>query len=264
VRNFGLSRRAVSLVTSSMSSCSKHVDIVARSVGDALATKQLPFLLSIVAGSVDVIGFLALDGLFTAHITGNIVLLAARFVAGGEAPLSHLLAVPVFMLVLGLTRLSAAWLERARIPSLLPLLLLELLLLSSFLVVGLADGPSIDPNGASMVCAGMLGVAAMAVQNALVRISLTGAPSTAVMTTNVTVFTMDLGEILLAQDAGRVAKARERARYTGMAVAGFVVGCAVGAACEHILGLRSLAIPIGLLLVAAALGVFATLPHPRS
>jgi uncharacterized membrane protein YoaK (UPF0700 family) len=49
--------------------------------------------------------------------------------------------------------------------------------------------------------AGMLGVAAMAVQNALVRISLSGAPSTAVMTTNVTVFTMDLREILLAQDA---------------------------------------------------------------
>jgi hypothetical protein len=42
----------------------------------------------------------------------------------------------------------------------------------------------------------MLGVAAMAVQNAL-----SGAPSTAVMTTNVTVFTMDLREILLAQDA---------------------------------------------------------------
>jgi hypothetical protein len=36
-------------------------------------------VLSIVAGSVHVIGFLALGGLFTAHITGNIVILAARF-----------------------------------------------------------------------------------------------------------------------------------------------------------------------------------------
>jgi len=264
MRKFGLSRQAGSLSSCTAQKRLKRAELVLPSVDRSLAAKRLPFVLSIVAGSVDVIGFLVLDGLFTAHITGNIVVLAARFVAGGEAALSHLLAVPVFMLVLGLTRLSAAWLERARIPSLLPLLLLELFLLSSFLAVGLADGPSKDPNGASMVCAGMLGVAAMAVQNALVRISLTGAPSTAVMTTNVTVFTMDLGEILFAQDAGRVAKARKRARYTGMAVAGFVVGCAVGAACEHILGLRSLAVPIGLLLIAVALGVFATLPHPRS
>jgi urea transporter len=35
----------------------------------------------------------------------------------------------------------------------------------------------------------MLGVSAMAVQNALVQVSLKGAPSTAVMTTNVTRFT---------------------------------------------------------------------------
>jgi hypothetical protein len=128
-------------------SCRRSIVLLRRS--------GLPFALSIVAGSVDVIGFLTLDGLFTAHITGNIVVLTARFVAGGEAPLSHLLAVPVFMLVLGLTRSLAAWLERARIPSLLPLLLLELLLLSSFLAAGLADGPSTDPNGAGMVCAAL-------------------------------------------------------------------------------------------------------------
>jgi uncharacterized membrane protein YoaK (UPF0700 family) len=252
-----------------LSSCtmrahSRRTEPTALPAGDSVATMCLPLVLSVVAGSVDVIGFLALDGLFTAHITGNIVVIAARFVAGEQALLSHLLAVPVFMLVLGLTRLFAAWPERARIPSLLPLLLLELVLLFAFFAIGIYVNAHIDPNAASKVVAGMLGVAAMAVQNALVRISLTGAPSTAVMTTNVTVFTMDLGEILLAQDAGRVAKARERARYTGMAVAGFVVGCALGAACEHILGLRSLAVPIGLLLIAVALGVFATLPQPRS
>jgi uncharacterized membrane protein YoaK (UPF0700 family) len=254
MRNFGRSRHALSLGDSSMPSGSKRTDSVTPSVDNVLPAGQLPFVLSIVAGSVDVIGFLALDGLFAAHITGNIVVLAARLVAGEDASLSHLLAVPAFMLVLALTRILAALLERARIASLLPLLLLELLLLIGFFILGFVAGPSINPNAAPIVLAGMLGISAMAVQNALVRISLTGAPSTAVMTTNVTVFTIDLGEILLAQDPGRAVKARDRARSTGSAIAGFIVGCALGAACQHIVGLRSLALPISFLLTAIALG----------
>jgi uncharacterized membrane protein YoaK (UPF0700 family) len=257
------SRKAGSLASCTAQKRSKRAELALLSVDGSLARKRLPFMLSIVAGSVDVIGVLALDGLFTAHITGNIVVLAARFVAGGQAPLSQLLAMPVFVLVLGLTRLLAAWLERARIPSLPTLLLLELALLAGFLSVGLATGHPHDPNAASMVCAGMLGVAALAVQNALVRISLTGAPSTAAMTTNVTVFAMDICEILVAPDANRVARARERARDTGVAIAGFVVGCALGAAEEHFFGLHALAIPISFASIALVLGFAATAPRPR-
>jgi hypothetical protein len=47
-----------------------------KSVGDALGTKLLTFVLSVIAGSVDVIGFLGL-ALFIAHVTGNPVILAA-------------------------------------------------------------------------------------------------------------------------------------------------------------------------------------------
>jgi uncharacterized membrane protein YoaK (UPF0700 family) len=57
----------------------------------------LPAVLSTTAGAVDVIGFLTLDGLFTAHITGNLVMLAAHYVPGGFSQLGPLLAVPVFI-----------------------------------------------------------------------------------------------------------------------------------------------------------------------
>jgi len=79
--NYGRSRRALSLGAGSMPGGSKRADLVMPSADNTLAANWLPFVLSIVAGSVDVIGFLALDGLFAARITGNIVVLAARPVA---------------------------------------------------------------------------------------------------------------------------------------------------------------------------------------
>ena len=100
----------------------------------------------------------------------------------------------------------------------------------------------------------MLGVAAMAVQNALVQISLTGAPSTAVMTSNVTRFMMDAGELLLKRDPDAMAKARNRAARAWPAIVGFVLGCGFGAPCQAAAGLLSLALPTSLALLALALG----------
>jgi len=220
------------------------------SMDDTPGLKALPFLLGVIAGSVDVIGFLALGGLFTAHITGNLVVLAAHLVTGVDASLAHMLSVPVFIAALAATRLAAAGLERAGIRILGPLLWAQFLLLIAFLVIGVAAGPGASPGAPLMIGAAMVGVCAMAVQNALVRIGLDGAPATAVLTTNLTLLTMDLGEIVLGTDAGHVAKARERARRTWPAIAGFMFGCALGAACEAVLGLHALVLPVTCALIA--------------
>ena len=173
------------------------------SVEDSLAARLLPFVLSLIAGSVDVIGFLGLDGLFTAHITGNLVVLAAHIVAGSDASVSLVISVPVFVVALAATRLLAARLELSGFAPLSPLLLLQFVLICGFLAIACAPDPRVNANTPGMIIAAMLGVSAMAVQNALVRIVLTGAPSTAVLTTNITLVTMDLGEILLGRrDAG--------------------------------------------------------------
>ena len=52
------------------------------SVDSSLGMKMLPSVLSLIAGSADVIGFLGLGGLFIAHITGNLILIAAYIVSG--------------------------------------------------------------------------------------------------------------------------------------------------------------------------------------
>jgi uncharacterized membrane protein YoaK (UPF0700 family) len=227
------------------------------SVDSSLGTKLLPTLLSIIAGSVDAIGFVGLGGLFTAHVTGNLVILAAHLVSGGEASIAPMLSVPVFMVALGLTRLLVGGLESIGRASLRPLLLLQLLLLAGCLVLCIFAGPRINPDAPIAILAGMLGVSAMAVQNALVQISLKGAPSTAVMTTNITRFMMDVGGVMFGREAAEVAKAHSRANSTWPAILGFAVGCGLGAACEAAIGLRALALPIGLALLGLAMGLAA-------
>jgi uncharacterized membrane protein YoaK (UPF0700 family) len=95
------------------------------------------------------------------------------------------------------------------------------------------------------------------VQNALVQISLKGAPSTAVMTTNITRFMMDVGGVLLGHEPADKAQARSRAMRTWPAIVGFAVGCGLGAACEAAIGLRSLTLPTVLALLALAMGLAA-------
>ncbi len=236
--------------------------VLAPSVNNSPAVQALLVVLSLTAGCTDVIGFLGLNGLFTAHITGNLVVLAAHIVAGDPAIFSYILSVPVFMLVLFLTRLFAGALERAGLDTLGPLLLLQLLSLAVFLVLCVTAGPRLDPTAATVVFAGMFGVVAMAVQNALVQISLKGVPSTAVMTTNVTHFMLDLGGVLVGGDPAEIAKARSRAMHTLPVIVGFTVGCGLGAAGEAAVGLWSLALPTGLALLALAIG-FAVEPEGR-
>ena len=228
------------------------------SVATSIGTRLLPTVLSVTAGSVDAIGFLGLGGLFTAHITGNLVVVAAQLVRGGSATLAAMLSVPVFMVVLGLTRLLSGGFESIGLSSLRPLLLLEFLLLAGFLVVCVAAGPRIDPNAARAVVAGMLSISAMAVQNALVQISLRGAPSTTAMTNNITRFTMDVGEMLIGREPDGVESARRRAQHTWPTIVGFSVGCSLGAVCDAVIGLWSLALPAGLALLAVAIGFMPT------
>jgi uncharacterized membrane protein YoaK (UPF0700 family) len=225
-----------------------------RAAGDRLAG-TLPLVLSVIAGATDVIGFLGLNGLFTAHITGNLVLLAAHIVAGDSAIFSYLLSVPVFMLVLFLTSLMAGIIERGGGSSLRPLLLLQLLMLAAFLVLSVAAGPWRNPDAVLAIIAGMCGVAAMAVQNALVQISLKNTPTTAVMTTNVTHLMVDLGVVLVGGDTAAIAKAKSRARHTLPVIVGFTVGGGLGAAGEAAAGLWSLVLPTALALFALAIGM---------
>src|SRR5262245_60383338 len=93
----------------------------------------LAVLLSATAGAVDVIGYQRL-GLFTAHITGNIVVIGAELATGGPPKRLQMLAVPVFVAGVAATWLTAKALTRRRVGLARPLLLVQCLLIGGVLM----------------------------------------------------------------------------------------------------------------------------------
>jgi uncharacterized membrane protein YoaK (UPF0700 family) len=215
----------------------------------------LPAVLSVIAGSTDTIGYLGLHGLFTAQITGNLVILAAHITTGNAAITALLLAVPVFMLVLLATSVLTTVLQHRHLPTLAALLALQLLLLIGFGALCVTAGSPFDLRSPRGVLTGMSGVAAMAVQSALVQTALSGTPATLVMTTNVTNFVLALGQWLVPLRAGAREEAHRKAMRILPVIVGFILGCALGAAAENAYGLRALGLPVALALLALLMGL---------
>src|SRR5215510_13478830 len=189
---------------------------------------RLPALLSVIAGMVDVIGFLSF-GLFTAHVTGNLVVIAALLVRGGPLKIAPVLAVPVFTVAVGAVWLIAKGSDR-RGPALVrPLLFVQFLLLTCVLTFSVMNDPALEPHGLMAIVVAMIAVSAMACQFALLRLAVPGAPSTAVMTGNLTSSVLSLldglsrNQPLMEGPSGRWKK-------TLSLVAGFFTGCVAGAA----------------------------------
>ncbi|HRE30887.1 MAG TPA: DUF1275 family protein [Candidatus Berkiella sp.] len=211
----------------------------------------LLLLLSMTAGSVDSIGFLGLGGLFAAHITGNIVILSAHLVTGKFSQISPLLAVPIFMIVLGFVTAFAAHMKKKGVSVLLPLLVLQLILLIGSLFLSIIFGPFNNMDSAVAVTTGMLAVSAMAAQSATVKSALKKTPSTVAMTNNLTQLTLDLTFLVHERKTSEQEKqpVKEQAIITISSLLGFVIGCGFGATLQVLFGLKALLFPTTLALL---------------
>ena len=214
--------------------------------------ERLPALLSVIAGMVDLTGFFTLGHIFTAHVTGNLVVAAAAAVHGGPFNPAQILAIPVFMVAVATVWLIAQASGR-RGPSLARLLLLvQFLLLAAVLIFSIITRPSADPQGVAAGIAVMIAVAAMACQYALLRLAIPGAISTAVMTGNLTNTVLSLMDLLskhralLPVDTGRL-------RRSWHPLLGFLLGCVVSASAVSVLGDWTWSLPVVLSALAIAI-----------
>ncbi|WP_229416731.1 YoaK family protein [Massilia eburnea] len=167
--------------------------------------------LSFLAGYVDTLGFVALHGLFTAHVTGNFVLLGRELVAPGNDVLLKLLAFPAF--VAGVVAVRALVRRRQRVGD---DALRSAHLLQAALMLAAAAGARWD------MAAGLLCAAAMGAQNGYGKLLLAKLPASTVMTGNVTQLVID--------SLDRVGGAERPALAAlGGGILAFALGCVGGA-----------------------------------
>lgn len=197
------------------------------------------------AGYVDTLGFIALFGLFTAHVTGNFVLIAVSLADPGQTPsLLKLLAFPAFILGVAAARLLVAGCERRGSSAVKPSYLLQLVLLLGFMVCGMLAEPVGDHAGALAMAAGLLGAAAMGAHSAASKLLLTHLAPTSMMTGNVTQLVIDTVDRLRgAADAATKARC---AKFFWPVLA-FALGCAAAAFAYLAFGFVALAVPLAIL-----------------
>jgi len=220
----------------------------ARAERDALIGVGLAFT----AGFVDAATFIALTGLFTAHVTGNFVLIGAELVSTSSGVLAKLLALPVFVLAVALTRLIALGLERGGSAPLQPLLAIEAAVLSAFALAGVVLAPLGSPDGAKAISVGMLGVAAMGIQNGIGRVVIGHLAATTVMTVNVSQAVIDLTDRFCG--VGDQTQIGARLRRTLPAVLAFAIGALAGAFAVAAMSFWCMLVPafilIGLMIIS--------------
>jgi uncharacterized membrane protein YoaK (UPF0700 family) len=212
---------------------------------------SLPVLLSVNGGYVDSAGFLALQGLFSSHVTGNFVTVGAALVLGSSGVLAKLIALPLFCVVVALVRVLGYVLAAHAASQLRVLLSVKLVLLVAAAVLAIRLGPF--PNGDvwPALVTGMTLVSAMAVQNATQRLHLAAAPPTTIMTGNTTQAMIDVVDLLRGLPESD--PTRTRLAHMAANILGFAVGCAAAALAYVYLHMWCFAVPPLLALMAIAL-----------
>jgi uncharacterized membrane protein YoaK (UPF0700 family) len=222
----------------------------------------LPILLSINGGYVDTAGYLALQGLFTSHVTGNFVTLGATLALGTSGAIPKLLALPVFCIVIMATRLLTTGLSATRWPVLRAILVVKVALLVVGAVLAITLGPFRNGDGWSALATGMTLVAAMAIQNALQRTHLGAIPPTTIMTGNTTQMMIDLADLVRGATPEQQLLIRPRLHRLCTGIVAFAAGCAAAALAYALYGVWCFLVPPVVGLCALCLREAAPAPIP--
>ncbi|UOD33224.1 DUF1275 domain-containing protein [Massilia violaceinigra] len=203
------------------------------------------------AGYVDTLGFVALFGLFTAHVTGNFVLIGVALADASKASiLLKFLAFPAFIAGIAMARLLILACDKRQWPALKLALLLQVVLLAGFMLAGMAAAPIGEAPSTLAMAAGLLGTAAMGAHSASSRLLLAQLAPTSMMTGNVTQVVIDSIDVL--RGAGDAATSARCGKFFWPLLA-FAIGAIAAAFAFMAFGFIALIVPIAILCAEMAL-----------
>lgn len=204
--------------------------------------------LGFLAGYVDALGFIALFGLFTAHITGNLVLIGAELAEPGHHfSILKILVFPAFMIGVALAKIIAFQCQKNARNALLFLYMVEMVLLVAFMLAGMMAEPLDEDHVSELVMlTGIVAAIAMGVHSGCGRILLTDLTPTGMMTGNVTQLVIEFVELILEKADNRAR--RDFARYFWPIIA-FGLGALLAAFAYVRFGFQALMLPIAMLFV---------------
>jgi uncharacterized membrane protein YoaK (UPF0700 family) len=206
-------------------------------------------MLAFIAAYVDTLGFVAMFGLFTAHVTGNFVLIGAGMWGSGNGMLVKWLAFPAFIVgILAARCLDNRLIDRSSGARIASLYGMQILLLAGFSVAGLLARPILNGDGSWTIVCGMLGAAGMGVQNGYGKLGGRAMVPNTIMTGNVTQAVIDAYDLVsFAVPAHDKAVARARFARTWPPVLAFAIGAIAGAGAYVIASFWAMVVPLALL-----------------
>lgn len=214
--------------------------MIATKPSPTVASPMTAIGLAFTAGYVDTVGFIAIADLFTAHVTGNFVVIGAALVDSKAGLLGKLLALPTFVVAVACARLVAARYEATDRSPARALVAIQIFLLLCFMTLGLLATPITIADRPLPIAAGLMGVCAMATQNAAAKLVFSDLTPTTVMTGNVTQIVLDGVDVLRGHaDVG----ARMRLSRMGPPILAFAAGAIGGAYAITFVGFWALALP---------------------
>ena len=183
-----------------------------------------PILLTVVGGAIDTIGFIALFGFFTAHVTGNLVLAGAAWVKGGTGIWIKLSTIPLFILTVAITKY---WIDRStqKHMTLSYLFLGEAVFLTGFMLAGLYFEPFDNGNSINVAITGGLGLIALAIRNTSSKTLIRHISPSTMMTGNTTQLGIDISNFV----RDRTSENQLKLLQSLSIVLGFVIGAFLGA-----------------------------------
>lgn len=190
---------------------------------------KLNHLMSFNAGYVDTAGFLALNGLFTAHVTGNFVTLGATLAEGTTGVIAKLIALPFFCFGVMIVPIVGNLLRNVPSSVVSVLMIIKLILLTIAAFIGIVYGPFKDMDSLLAIMTGMFFVLAMGLQNALHRLYFSKTPPTTMITGTTTQIVLDITTYLSHPTIGIQEEIITRLKTFFPALITFILGCACAA-----------------------------------